>query len=225
MEQNLNQTQVPQNQPLNEQRVGGQKGMRTVVMILIILADIAFALSFIYVLGLLIMGALGVNISPLFGGDYLDKTLGISGIVGGLLVIAIVITAIILIAIASILYNITRKYYRLLKFAKEQNMDVVIAKRVSASYLIGMIFFTLVIAFFSLTLILNKFTSIFAILIYLSTVLCILTVIFSIVHMCINRSRYKKLSPEEQEKIEELCLDFNKKFKKKEIRRTTGKLY
>ena len=227
MEQNLNeqQTSVAEVQTTEPAKQNSQRKMRIFVMILIVLADIAFAASMAYVLFLLITWALGVDISPFFGGELFDATLGGIGALGILLILILVGIAALIIAVGTVLINITKKFYNLLKFANEQNMDIVIAKKTVASYLIGMICFTLVIAFFAFTMIINNLFNIFAILIYISTVLCILALIVSIIHLCINRSKINKLEPDEQEKIEEQCKEFNKKFEKKETRKTTGKLY
>lgn len=204
-------------------KMGGSLVINTLARIFIIAADVAFIGVMAYLFVLLILNAAGSNISSLFGKDIVDfgffESLGIFVWA----IIALIAATIVAIAIGFV--KLTDNYYRVLKMAKEQELNIVLAPRNLSAFIFPVVLVLAVFGFLILGFIQNNFINIASVLIMVSAAALVLALVFSVIFAIINRARFNKLSDEEKAKVRELSKTFRRKVVKAENTSRTGKLY
>lgn len=212
---------TPENTTIGKK--GGQKVIRSLVMAFIQIANIAFCAMMGYLLVTFLITCFNANLGSLFGYEHFDfgfmETFGVLAFVG----IAIVVALIIAVAIGFVKSN--AKYYNILKNAKAENMDVVLAPAQTIGTSIWMVLALVAMLFVSLYFIQNAEYSITAILLFICIAALGIALILTIIHSIINRVKYNKLTDEEKTVVKEQSKTFKKVVAKRERKSNAGKLY
>lgn len=221
------ETQQSAQPPQEEQpkKKPGQVVMRSIVMTSIIVADVAFAATMGYLLVTMLMSVFGLDLGPVFGGALNTYTLGLWGVVGVFVYVAIGFAALVLIGLAIAFYATNKSYYNVLRYAKKNNMDIVLAPFQTFSYMLTLVLVIAVLIFVALFSASNSPYSVFSIMTYICCATTFAILVFTIIHSIINRIKFSKLEYEEQQKVREESRIFKRKVAKEERKSRIGRLY
>ena len=209
--------------PKHTGKPGGALVLNTLARIFIIIADVAFIGVMAYLFVLLILNVVGSEVNSLFSIDAID--LGFFEALGMFIWLAVALAAAAIVGFAIAFVKLTDNYYRVLKTAKEDKLNVVLAPWNLVSFIFPVVLVLIVLGILIIGFFQNNLINVTTILVIVSAISLLLALIFSIVYAIINRVKFNKLSDEEKAEVKELSKTFRKKVVKAERKATAGKLY
>ena len=220
MNESTNSVEVSSQMPAKKAK---RNALRTLVMVFLQISNIAFCAMMGYLLVTFLMSCFGVDLGAFFGFDGFDfgftETLGFILYVG----IAFVIGIIVSVAIGFVSSN--QKFYKVLKTANDENLDVVLITEQTVGSSIWMVVAIFIMLFVAIYFIQNAIVSITSVLLFICIAALSLSLIFTIANSIVNRVKYNKLTEEEKAAVKERSKDFKVKMIKRERKSNAGKLY
>ena len=226
----MDENQIVQNQDepkaQPEIKVNSKKSLlRTFVMIFLQISNIAFCVSMGYLLFTYASSVLGVDLSGFFGGEIGMLTLGLSSTVGVFIYFFIAMVAVLIVGLAIGFVSMNNKYYKILKAANDQKLEVVLAPAQTTSSMIGIFIVMCILAFLSITFVMNTMFSLPIIMLMIATVALVIAFGLAIANIIVNRVKYNRLSDIDKTIVKEQSKALAIKREKKERKRRVGKLY